>query len=402
MSLKCEHSEVRRRGKNMKKRTISILVSISLLAALSGCSLFQKEYLSVSEYKVDNQSSSSSDTSQISDFSALKDAVISMVNSHKSEGRLRFTDYDGNIQGDLSQALVEVKAESALASFAVDYMSYDLSRIVTYYEASVYITYKHTQSEINDIQYITGKPELINAMGPVLEEMDSYIALRITSATVTNDEVVAAVNTAYTQNPSSCVVPPSVTVQIHPESGLQRIIEINFEYGWKTSELQKMKSAMDDKIHPIIENASNAKAAVFALNLYKQLAETCSYDPTGNIRSSKTELNSGLGSTAYGALVENCADSKGIAAAYSALCKAAGIECIVVDGVVENEAHSWNIIKIEGNYFHIDVSAYYSLGTEHSFMQGDEQMKDKYVWDAGKYPVCSGDKTYSDIVTKVF
>lgn len=386
----------------MKKCIISIMVSVSLLAGLSGCSLFQKEYLSVSQYKVDNQSTSSSDTSQISDYAELKNAVISMVNNHQTEGRLRFTDYGGNIQGDLSQSLVEVKAESALASFSVDYMSYDLSSIVTYYEASVYITYKRTQSEIDAVRYITGKSELSDVIAPLLDEMDSYIALRITSSTVTSEEVVSAVNTAYTLNPASCVVPPSVTVQIHPESGLQRIIEINLEYGWKTSELKKMKSTMYEKIDKIIKNASNVKAAMLALNLCKQLAETCEYDPSGSIRSSKTELNSGLGSTAYGALAENCADSKGIAAAYSALCKAAGIECLVVDGTVEGEAHSWNIIKIEGNYFHVDVSAYYSLGAEHSFLQGDEQMKGKYVWDAEKYPVCSGEVAYSDVITKVF
>ena len=386
----------------MKKRLVAIIITVSLLAALSACSLFKKEYLSVSKYKVDNQSASSSDTSQISDYSELKGSVITMVNNHQTEGRLRFTDYDGNIQGDLSQALVEVKAESALASFAVDYMSYDLSAIVTFYEASVYITYKHTQSEINDIKYITGKAGLTDAITPVLDELDSYIALRITSSTVTSDEVIAAVNKAYTQNPASCVVPPTITVQLHPESGLQRIIEINLEYGWKVSELKKMKSAMYDKIDKIIENASNVKAARLALKLYQQLAETCEYDPTGSIRSGKSELNSGLGSTAYGALVESCADSKGIAAAYSALCNAAGIECVIVDGTVNGDAHSWNIIKIEGNYFHVDVSANYSLGIEQAFLQGDEQMKEKYIWDVTKYPVCSGGEEYSNVLTKLF
>ena len=386
----------------MKKRLVAIIITASLLAALSACSLFKKEYLSVSKYKVDNQSASSSDTSQISDYSELKGSVITMVNNHQTEGRLRFTDYDGNIQGDLSQALVEVKAESALASFAVDYMSYDLSAIVTFYEASVYITYKHTQSEINDIKYITGKAGLTDAITPVLDELDSYIALRITSSTVTSDEVIAAVNKAYTQNPASCVVPPTITVQLHPESGLQRIIEINLEYGWKVSELKKMKSAMYDKIDKIIENASNVKAARLSLKLYQQLAETCEYDPTGSIRSGKSELNSGLGSTAYGALVESCADSKGIAAAYSALCNAAGIECVIVDGTVNGDAHSWNIIKIEGNYFHVDVSANYSLGIEQAFLQGDEQMKEKYIWDVTKYPVCSGGEEYSNVLTKLF
>lgn len=386
----------------MKKRILAILVAVSLLTALSGCTtLFKKEYLSVSEYKNDMQSASNSDTRQIYDYTGLKNSVISMVNDHQSQGRLRFTDYDGNIQGDIYQALVEVKDENALASFAVDYMSYDLSPIVTYYEAVVYVTYKRTQSEIDNIRNITDKSELVGTINTVLEKMESYSALRITSATITKDEVIYAVNEAYTQNPASCVVPPSVTVQIHPEVGLQRIIEINLEYGWKISELQKMKSAMNKIIQQIIEDESNAKPETYALNLYERLTKICVYDPSGSIRSSKKELNSGLGSTAYGALIEKCADSKGIAIAYSALCNAAGIECVVVDGTLDKEKHSWNIIKIQDIYYHVDVTAYYSLGAEHPFMQSDTQIKDRYVWDTANYPVCGDNEISSEISTKM-
>ena len=387
----------------MKKRIISVLIAAFLLLSLSGCNgLFQKEYLSVSEYKDNAQNASDSDVIHISDYTELKDAVISLVNDHKTEGRLRFTDYDGTIQSDLAEALLEVKTGSALASFAVDYMSYDLSRIVTYYEAVVYITYKRTQSEIDAIKYITGRTELTKTLAPALDDMVSYIALRMTSSTITADEISSDINAVYSENPASCVVPPSVKVTMHPQTGLQRIIEIEFEYGWKLSELQKMKSALTEKIQNIVSDAPNKNEANCALELYSQLAQICAYDPTGELRSNKAELNSGLGSTAYGAIVEGYADSKGMAAAYSALCYVAGIDCTVVNGKKGDEEHSWNIVKIDGSYYHVDTTAYYSLGVAHSFMQSDEQMKDKYVWDTASYPACSGGKSYSDIIKKVF
>jgi len=387
----------------MKNRIIAALIVAALFVTLSGCTtLFKKEYLSVSKYRDNAQSATSSDVAQISDYTELKDAVISLVNSHKTEGRLRFSGYEGTIQSDLSQALWEVKAESALASFAVDYMSYDLSPIVTYYEAVVYITYKRTQTEIDDIKYISGKAEMTKVLEPVVEDMNSYIALRITSSTITQDEVISAVNSIYTTNPAACVVPPDVSVTMHPEEGLQRIIEIELEYGWKLSELQKMKSALNDKINKLIEDVSDVKAAECALDIFEQLAKTCVYDPEGALRSSRSELDSGLGSTAYGALVEGYADSKGIAAAYSALCYAAGINCTVVEGTKDGEEHSWNIIDIDGSYYHVDASAYYIFGLSRSFMQNDEQMKESCSWDTGKYPACNGDQTYSDIIKKVF
>jgi len=387
----------------MKKRVLALILAAATVVSLSGCTtLFKKDYLSVTKYQADIKNSSSRDIGQISDYAELKNAIISMVNNHQTEGRLRFTDYDGTILGDISQALWEVKAESALASFAVDYMSYDLSRIVTYYEAVVYITYKHTQSEISDIHYITGRSELADIIQTLLEEMDSYVALRITSSTITGEEITAAVSKAYEQNPASCVVPPIVTVTIHPESGLQRIIEIELEYGWKLTELQKMKSALNEKVQKIVENAANIKPAALALDLYEKLAQNCAYDPTGSMRSSRTELNSGLGATAYGALVEGYADSKGFAAAYSALCRAVGIDCQVVEGTQSGETHYWDIIKLGDFYYHIDASAYYAAGIAHSFMQSDEQMRENYEWDAEKYPVCSDQKTYSDIIKRIF
>lgn len=387
----------------MKNRIIAALIVSALLVSLSGCTtLFKKEYLSVSKYRDNAQSASNSDVAQISDYTELKEAVISLVNSHKTEGRLRFSGYEGTIQSDLSQALWEVKAESALASYAVDYMSYDLSRIVTYYEAVVYITYKRTQSEIDDIRYISGKAELTEVLEPVVEEMDSYIALRITSSTITADEVAGVVNDVYAANPAACVVPPNVSVKMHPEDGLQRIIEIELEYGWKLSELQKMKSVLNEKISKLVENVSDVKAAVRALDIFEQLAQICAYDPSGTLRSSRSELDSGLGSTAYGALVEGYADSKGIAAAYSALCYAAGINCTLVDGIKDGEDHCWNIIEIDGSYYHVDASAYYDSGLSRSFMQNDEQMKENCNWDTDKYPSCNGAQAYSDIIKKVF
>ena len=387
----------------MKKRLISALMLLSLIVSFSGCTgIFTKEYLSVAEYKDDEQSASHNDVMHISTYTELKDSVISLINDHKTEGRLRFTNYDGAIQGDLSQALIEVKEQSALASFAVNYMSYDLSRIVTYYEAVVYITYKRTQSEIDDLKYVSGSTALQETLSPVLDNMDTYIALRITSATITSDEIVSDVNALYMKNPVSCVVPPTITVTMHPETGLQRIIEIELEYGWKLSELQKMKSTLNEKIQKLASDAMSADKTTYALGLFQLLAQTCSYDPTGSLRSSKAELNSGLGSTAYGALVEGYADSKGMAAAYSALCYKAGIDCTLVEGTKDGEPHFWNIIKLGSVYYHVDSSAYYSSGAAHSFMQSDEQMKASYVWDTASYPACGNVKPDPNIITKGF
>lgn len=387
----------------MKKRLTAILLLAALVVSLSGCtSLFKKEYLSVSEYPETGNTADSGEIILITDYTELKNAVIGLINAHKTKGRLRFVEYKGTVQQDVSQAIWEVMAESALASYAVEYPSYDITPIVTFYEAVIGITYKHTPSEIADIRYVTGRSEFPEVFGPMLDTLDDYVALRITSSTITAEELNAAVLLAYEKNPAACVVRPNVSVQVHPESGLQRILEIELEYGWKRTELQKMKSTLSDRIELIMAGITGVKPAEAALQLFERLAYNCVYDPAGNLRSARPELLSGLGVTAYGALVEGFADSEGFAVAYSALCRAAGIECLVVHGEKDGEPHVWNIISLGGSYYHADATAFSGAGLSGAFMLNDGQMSGNYVWDTEKYPPCDDEGSYSDLVMKVF
>jgi len=385
-------------GKRVKNRIITGLIVALMLISLSGCdSMYKKEFLSVSEYS-GSSGDNVSDISQITGYAELKDAILTMVISHKAEGRLTFSDYGGSLQSDLAKACTEVKAEYAVASYAVNYMSYDISRIATYYEATFYITYKHTQSELAAVRYVSCETELVRALGPALDAMSADLTVSATSETITAEEITRAVNRAYADDPASCVVQPNATIAIYPESGLNRIIDIKLEYGWKQSELKKMKSTLKEKIEDISGKYASYTNSVYALNAFNALTEACNYDPSGLGRD-KTELNSGLGSTAYGALSEGYADSKGMAFAFSALCHIKGIECYVVSGTMDKLNHSWNIVKLEGSYYHIDASAKATLGIANAFMKNDSQMRSRYEWKAEDYPVCSGVKTYSDILT---
>lgn len=381
----------------MRKRFISGLVAFFLLAMLAGCdSLYKKEYLSVSEYS-SSSGQNVSDISQISGYDALKAAILSMVESHNTEGHLTFSDYGGTLQSDLAKACSEVKNEYAIASYAVNYMSYDISRIATYYEATFYITYKHTQSELMAVRYVSGVSELVRALEPALDSLSAGITVSTASDSITAEEVTKALNEAFEADPTACVVLPSATVAIYPENGLHRIIEIKLEYGWKQSELKKMKSSLKEKIQDISGNDNSSSDSVYALDAFNALTGECTYDPSGLGRD-KTELKSGLGSTAYGALSEGYADSMGMALAFNALCNERGIECGVVTGTMDKLTHSWNIVKLAGAYYHIDASAAGTLGNANAFMRNDVQMKDRYSWNVADYPVCVGVKTYSDVL----
>ena len=93
------------------------------------------------------------------------------------------------------------------------------------------------------------------------------------------------------------------------------------------------------------------------------------------------------------------ADSEGIALAYKALCDAAGIECVVVEGRFDRSEHYWNIITIDGYSYHADISRAMDFGFGSTFLVSDGQMWGSYWWDNQEYPECSGPLTYSALVS---
>ncbi len=60
--------------------------------------------------------------------------------------------------------------------------------------------------------------------------------------------------------------------------------------------------------------------------------------------------------TAYGALINGKAVCEGYAKLFQYLCCEVGIPCIQVIGTSNRQNHMWNIVKIAGDWYHIDVT----------------------------------------------
>ena len=91
---------------------------------------------------------------------------------------------------------------------------------------------------------------------------------------------------------------------------------------------------------------------------------------------------------AYSLLRHGVGDSRAFATVYAAMCRASGLECIVVTGTRSGEPWTWNIICQDGVYWHVDLLRCNEQGrfhkTEDSGMTG-------YVWDYSAYPECIGE-----------
>jgi hypothetical protein len=367
----------------MKRRIAALLLAAGLALSLTGCGMFKKDYLSVTKYE-DAVRADETTAVDASDYAGITSAVEALVRGHKTVGRIRLTNYGGALQTDLTQACQEVRNSYALAAYAVNYISTDLSRETNYYEAVVYISYRHTQGEIDAVRYLANKSDLQQAMGETLGNLSTSTAFKLISPSVTADEVRAAAAAAFTADPTSSVVQPEVSVQIYPDSGSLRFVEVELAYGWRTSELQKMKSTMLGRISQMADGIGDVGGPQYALSAYRQIVQSCAY----------TADTSGvpLASTAYGALVSGRADSRGLALAFSALCAKGSIETRVVDGTLDGAAHSWNLVLLDGAWYQVDVSQNSTVGAAGAFMRTDREMRQHYAWDAAVLPPCTTER----------
>lgn len=117
--------------------------------------------------------------------------------------------------------------------------------------------------------------------------------------------------------------------------------------------LKKAKEKFNKTVDKIIDGAPK-NATDYELELYANdyLVENCVYDK----EAAETEDIAGHENDAYGALVENKAVCEGYSRAFQLLCNRLGIDCISVSGTADGEPHGWNNIKLDGEWYEVDVT----------------------------------------------
>ena len=365
-----------------RAKIIVPLLALALLAG-AGCGvLFDTEVSSAEPYQApaaQEEAGAGAAYDSISDYAALRRALLQLVTDHAESAQLQFAGYDGSVSEDISAACWEVKSSTALGAFAVDYISYDLSRIVSYYQAEVHITYKRSAAQAGALERAGTASALAQRLDRALRAGETYLVLELSDASATADTVGDCIRQAYYADPLASPVLPQVEVTLFPETGVDRIAEITLSYGMPAEDLRlrrtELEAALDSLTAGLSGETDDAPALAETLyGLCAALMDRCRAD-------------SAAGSTAWDALTGGAADSQGMALALEAACQRLGLPCCTVDGRMDNDPHCWNIVTLDGCCYHVDVSAREDGGPA-VFLAGDGQLWGVYWWDTSQYPVC--------------
>lgn len=140
------------------------------------------------------------------------------------------------------------------------------------------------------------------------------------------------------------------------------------------SEAAKMASAMNAEVKGFLASLKSGMSDYdIELAAHDWIAQRITY----NHSAASDPDSHPLAFTAYGALVEGSAVCEGYAKAMKLLLNSAGIHCITVTGTLSNQGHMWNMVKVGGKWYNVDVTS--DDGTaglyHHYFNQTDEHMR---------------------------
>ena len=371
----------------MKKILCAVLAAL-LLFTMAGCgTLFEKEYY-YEEPMTGELGAQSGDAKEIRNFSMLKTALTDMISRHEEHGEFRLNRYNGSPSEDLATACFEIKSEHPLGAYAVETISYDTSYVVSYYVASIYISYKRTAEEVQQIVYVLSQSEFDETVMQAVGGFEPQVVARLYSSQVDEDYIRRLVKRYCYDNPVILCREPELTVSTYPLEGVNRIYDVQFDYSIGQATNMALSLALSNRLNSAAAGLTETEPISLALECAAYLSGL----------SGEGAAEGRYPDTAYGALVEHAADAKGMALAYRALCDRLGIPCIVVEGVVRSlgmAPHFWNIITLDGDNYHVDVSAF-GEDPAGAFLCSDDAFWGAYIWETEDYPPCNGPLRYSD------
>ena len=381
----------------MPKKIMSFLLCLAVLFSAAGCSGMLEEEYYASEVHLESEPPVFNDTvtSEVKDYAELKTEILRIISAGRAGGTIRFVGYSGDVERDISDACIDVSHNTALGAYAVFHINFSVNKIVSYYEADINITYKKTQEQIRNIITLTSLEDFSVVLENIMSTGSPYLAIMTSMEGLNAETIRQAVEHVYYTRPVSLLCLPEVTVGIYPENAEEKIVEIALTYPFSGAAREERQVELSDAAGRVARRYVEYSDGRALLNLCDYLSSMVARVEEQPQEGEETTWDSRA--TAYGALVERAANSEGIAMGYKTVCDALGIECGVVIGKYNGEEHAWNIVNLNGDYYHVDVANCSVKGIAGVFLKSDDEMVDEYWWNIEQYPSCNGVLNYYDV-----
>ncbi|MGN0114102.1 MAG: hypothetical protein ACI396_02120, partial [Acutalibacteraceae bacterium] len=131
---------------------------------------------------------------------------------------------------------------------------------------------------------------------------------------------------------------------------------LELKYCMTQDESKERQAKIDSAVKSFMTSVNDSMSDYeVTLHIYENIIKLVDYDTIGLERQKKTDVSAEVPDdlrSIYGVFVNKKAVCAGYAKAMQYLLNLCGIECTYVT----SDTHAWNLIKLEGDYYHLDVT----------------------------------------------
>jgi hypothetical protein len=168
--------------------------------------------------------------------------------------------------------------------------------------------------------------------------------LIVTDLKVTADDYQIVYNLILQYDPRFYFLGDEIRAALYPNDEV--LTSIMPSYNDTKSAITSAAEKIDTTANKLVSLTDGLGEFDKAVFFYDSVIESCTY-----------QLEGDAARTVYGAFINGEAQCQGLSKAFKYLCNKAGLECYLVNGFnAAGEAHMWNIVRVNGNWYHIDLT----------------------------------------------
>lgn len=152
-----------------------------------------------------------------------------------------------------------------------------------------------------------------------------------------------------------------INIRYSSSASKGNVVIAEASYIYTAEQVAEMQSEIDAAADKILAEVKDGMSEYEIVKLfYDKLASEVEYNENSeNLRD------------IYGALVTKSTVCGGYAKAFSYLCSRIGIESLTITGDFNSTPHMWNMVKIDGEWYHVDVTSGHSDNAEMPYVRYD-------------------------------
>lgn len=171
--------------------------------------------------------------------------------------------------------------------------------------------------------------------------------------------------------------------------------KLEFKYVDSKDDILEQKAMISAKVDYVLEKIIKPDMTELEkeLAIHDYLVLNTKYDVV-NYKSNMIPMNS---YNITGVLLDGVAVCEGYAKTFKLMLERVGIESILVEGPEIN--HAWNIVKIDGNHYHVDVTwddpvpdRRGQVSHRYFNLSDNKMIAGEHIWNQEDYPACTSEQ----------